>query len=62
MVLKGFANKSRGLSAERNMLSFEQNLRETASYIDVAPEYAKVVEKDGNEIKEFKITITLADQ
>ena len=44
------------------MLSFEQNLRETASYIDVAPEYAKVVEKDGNEIKEFKITITLADQ
>ena len=62
MVLKGFANKSRGLSAERNMLSFEQNLRETASYIDVAPEYAKVVEKDGNEIKEFKITIILADQ
>ena len=64
LVLNGLANNNsaKGLSADRNLLVFERNLRETPSYINIVPEYAKLTEVNGNELKEFKITITLANE
>lgn len=64
LVLNGLSNKNNitGLSAERNLLAFEKNLRDTPSYIEILPEYSKLTEVNGNELKEFKITITLANE
>lgn len=64
LILNGLSNKnnSLGLSAERNLLFFEKNLRDTPSYIEILPEYSKLTEVNGNELKEFKITITLANE
>lgn len=64
LVLNGLSNSNdaKGLSAERNLLTFERNLRETPSYLEIVPEYSKLTEVNGNELKEFKITITLASE
>lgn len=64
LVLNGLSNSNdaKGLSAERNLLTFERNLRETPSYLEIIPEYSKLTEVNGNELKEFKITITLASE
>ena len=64
LVLNGLSNSNvaKGLSADRNLLTFERNLRETPSYLEIVPEYSKLTEVNGNELKEFKITITLASE
>jgi Tfp pilus assembly protein PilN len=64
LVLNGLSNgnSAKGLSAERNLLTFERNLRETPSYLEIVPEYSKLTVVNGNELKEFKITITLASE
>lgn len=64
LVVQGYANNNpaTGLSAERNLLSFERNLRGTPSYSSIVPEYSKSIIQDGTELKEFKITITLISE
>lgn len=64
LVVNGLANENpaKGLSAERNYLSFERNLRESPSYESIVPEYSKAVEMNGVELKEFKLTITLVNE
>lgn len=63
LVINGVAteNSSKGLSAERNLLSFERNLRDTPSYYNIIPEYSKAV-NNGEDMREFKMTITLINE
>lgn len=64
IVLKGFANSNerKGLTAGQNYLSFERNLRESPSYDSIDSEYARTVEQNGEELREFKLTITLVNE
>lgn len=64
LVINGNANsnKDKNLSAERNLLTFERNLRETPAYSNIVPEYSKAIDINGNEIKEFKIIITFMNE
>ncbi len=64
LVVNGLANENpaKGLTAERNYLSFERNLRESPSYESILPEYSRAVEMNGVELKEFKLTITLVNE
>lgn len=61
LTVNGLANsnEAKNLTAERNLLVFERNLRESPSYLSIVPEYSKTTEVNGEELKEFKITITL---
>jgi len=64
IVINGLANSNpaKGLSAERNYLAFERNLRESPSYESIVPEYLKTTESNGDELKEFKVTVTLISE
>lgn len=64
IVVNGLANANpaKNLSSERNYLAFERNLRESPSYDTVVPEYLKTTVINGEELKEFKLTITLINE
>jgi len=64
LIVNGIANSNpaKDLTAERNLLVFERNLRESPSYENIVPEYSKTIDMNGEELKEFRISITLINE
>ncbi len=61
LIIKGKSgeNRRKKLSAEKNLLLFERNLKTAQGYAIVVPEYSRAQEIKGSKVQEFQYIITL---
>ncbi len=61
LIIKGKAgeNRKKKLSAEKNLLLFERNLKSAEGYISITPEFSRAQEIKGSKVQEFQYTIIL---
>lgn len=62
LIIKGKAgeNRKKKLSAEKNLLVFERNLKSAQGYLVVTPEFSRAQEIKGSKVQEFQYTIILS--